>query len=140
MTNPLQRFPMERAEIDRLVAAFYARVRRHEVLGPIFIRAIGPEGDPHWPEHEAKIASFWRNAILMDREYQGRPMQAHLMNGEVRPEHFALWLDLFEATAHDVLPDDKATPISALARKIGKGLKWGLESATQPQGGIPKLV
>lgn len=138
--NPLQRFDMEREDIDRLMAAFYARIRRHEVLGPIFLRAVGPESDrAAWQAHEAKIASFWRNAILMDREYQGSPMQAHLQNGEVEPGHFELWLALFHETARDVLTPEKAASISALAERVGKGLRWGLESARPLTGGVPIL-
>lgn len=137
--NPLQRFPMDPADIDRLVPAFYARIRRHEVLGPIFARAIAPDYGPEWQAHEVRIAAFWRNAIQIDRDYRGSPMQAHMMNGEVRPEHFPLWLETFHATARDVLPPAKATAISALAERIGRGLRWGLESALERQDGPPKL-
>lgn len=138
--NPVQRFDMDAEDIDRLMSAFYARIRAHDTLGPIFIRAVGAPGDPHWKDHEAKIASFWRNAILMDREYRGSPMQAHFLNGEVKPEHFEPWLDLFHMTARDVLSPDKAASICALADRIGKGLRWGLESATENRlGEVPNL-
>jgi hemoglobin len=33
-------------EIDRLVETFYARVRQHHRLGPIFEKAVGPDGSP----------------------------------------------------------------------------------------------
>ncbi|MBV7408445.1 group III truncated hemoglobin [Maritimibacter sp. DP1N21-5] len=139
--SPLQRFPMEREDIDRLMTAFYARIRKHKVLGPIFARAIAPENGPEWKVHEEKIASFWRNAILMDRDYRGSPMQAHVTNGEVMPEHFPLWLEVFHETARDVLPPEKAASMSALAERIGQGLRWGLESVQERQGqsGPPNL-
>lgn len=138
--NPLQRFPMESADIDRLVAAFYTRVRRHEVIGPIFARAISDQNDDTWRAHETKIASFWRNAIQIDRDYRGSPMQAHFMNGEVKPEHFPIWLGLFHDTARDVLTPEKAAAISALADRIGQGLRWGLESAQERHdSGPPNL-
>jgi hemoglobin len=139
--NPLQRFDMDREDIDRLMRAFYARIRRHEVLGPIFARAVSPEDGPEWRAHEDKIASFWRNAILMDREYRGSPMQAHVTNGEVRPEHFPMWLEVFHETARDVLPPEKAASMSALAERIGRGLRWGLESVLEREAdaGPPKL-
>ena len=139
--TPLQRFPMEREDIDRLVHAFYARVRQHEVLGPIFARAIAPDEGPEWAHHDEKIASFWSNAILMDRDYRGSPMQAHVTNCEVMPEHFPIWLGVFHETARDVLPPEKAASMSALADRIGQGLRWGLESLHQRMAdtGPPKL-
>ena len=138
--NPLQRFPIDREEIDTLMRVFYARMRKHEVLGPIFARAIAPEDGAVWRAHEEKIAGFWRNAILMDRGYQGSPMQAHFQNGEVKPEHFPIWLELFHDTARDVLPPEKAASMSALAERTGKGLRWGLESAQERHDqGPPKL-
>lgn len=138
--NPLQRFDMDREDIDRLMRAFYARIRAHDVLGPIFARAISAQDGDEWRAHEDKIASFWRNAIQIDREYRGSPMQAHLMNGEVKPEHFPIWLGLFHDTAREVLPAGKAAAISALAERIGQGLRWGLESAQERHDqGPPKL-
>lgn len=140
LPNPLQRFDMDPEDIDRLMRVFYTRIRAHDVLGPIFARAIAPEDGPDWRAHEAKIASFWRNAIQIDRDYRGSPMQAHFMNGEVRPEHFPLWLELFHDTAREVLSPQKAASISALAERIGQGLRWGLESASaRHDQGPPKL-
>ena len=56
------RFDVTPEQIDRVVAVFYAAIRRHEVLGPIFNAHV-----TDWPEHEEKIARFWRNAILRER-------------------------------------------------------------------------
>jgi len=60
--------------IRTLVAAFYARVRVHPVLGPIFARAIA---DEQWPAHEAKLADFWSSVLLMTGRFKGSPMAAH---------------------------------------------------------------
>ena len=91
--------------------------------------------------HEAKIAGFWRAAFQIDHSFRGSPMQAHVTTGEVRPEHFPLWLETFHATARDVLPADKAARMSALADRVGQGLRWGLESVLERQNasGPPKL-
>ena len=45
-------------EVIDLVHAFYARVRRDEVLGPIFNTHIDD-----WDQHLAKLVDFW-SAIL----------------------------------------------------------------------------
>ncbi|MEC7764626.1 MAG: group III truncated hemoglobin [Pseudomonadota bacterium] len=141
-SDPNTQPPVVTAEdIDRLIPAFYARLRAHEVLGPIFARAITPEYGPEWQAHEEKVAGFWRAALQIDRSFRGSPMQAHVTNGEVRPEHFPLWLDTFHATARDVLPADKAAHMSAIADRIGQGLRWGLEGVLERQNasGPPKL-
>ena len=58
------RFDVTPDDIDRVVAVFYAAVRKDDVLGPVFAAKV-----TDWPPHEAKIAAFWRNAILLERSY-----------------------------------------------------------------------
>lgn len=118
-------------QIDRLVAAFYARARRDEVLGPIFLRAVGT-GAEAWASHEAHIASFWRNALGLDRSFSGSPMMKHLENPEVQPQHFPIWLDLFRQTAAEVLTPADALAIAELADRIGQSLAMGLSQFRAP--------
>lgn len=115
------RFPVTPAQVDRVVAVFYAAVRRHEVLGPVFAGHVAD-----WPEHEEKIARFWRNAILSERAYDGNPMQVHRRAGDVLPEHFPLWLALFDETLRRTLPAEAAAAWSALAHRIGAALRMGV--------------
>ncbi|SMO73162.1 group III truncated hemoglobin [Ruegeria faecimaris] len=116
-------FDITADEIATLVNQFYARIRVHPDLGPVFDRAI-----EDWPEHEEKIAAFWRGAILREAGYSGNPMQVHLANSEILPEHFRLWLDLFEDTAKKALKPATAEAFSHLASRIGKGLSFGIEN------------
>lgn len=139
-TRPLQKFDMEPEDIDRLVAAFYKKVRAEPTLGPVFAQAIAPEDGPEWRAHEAKIASFWRNVIGIDRSYSGNPTAAHVSNPRVMPGMFSVWLDLFEETAHEVLSPEKAAPISALARRIGDGMRYAVTNRNQPRGAPPVLM
>ncbi|WP_126976920.1 group III truncated hemoglobin [Frigidibacter oleivorans] len=132
-TPPPPRFPVTRDQIDRVVAAFYAQVRREPVLGPVFAAHV-----TDWTTHEAKIAAFWRNAILMDRGYDGSPMRAHLQAGDVRADHFPRWLALFDATLARELPPDVAAAWSALAHRIGQGLRMGV-AEVETRGGVPVL-
>ena len=53
------RFAITPAQIDQVVARFYAAIRQDPGLGPVFAAHV-----TDWPVHEEKIASFWRNAIL----------------------------------------------------------------------------
>ena len=133
MTIP-PRFNVTPEQIDRVVAVFYAAIRRHEVLGPIFGRHV-----TDWPEHEEKIARFWRNAILFERSYDGNPMRTHMQAGDVKAEHFAPWLMLFDETLRRTLPEDSAAGWSALAHRIGAGLRMGVEDLRDRAPGAPIL-
>lgn len=133
-TRPLPRLEITPDQIARVVSVFYAAVRRHEVLGPVFAAHV-----EDWPEHEEKIARFWRNAILREGGYDGNPMRVHMAAGDVRAEHFAPWLMLFDETLRRTLPEDLARQWSALVHRIGAGLRMGVEDLRTRREGPPKL-
>ncbi|WP_281995734.1 group III truncated hemoglobin [Ruegeria faecimaris] len=128
------RFPATAEQIMSQVSAFYARVRQDEALAPVFANHVSD-----WPPHENKIAAFWRNAILHERCYDGNPQRIHIERPDIRPELFDHWLDLFEEVAHSTLPAETALPWVALARRIGVGMKVGVQSARQPKDAPPIL-
>lgn len=132
------RFPITGPEIDRVVARFYARIRDHQTLGPIFNGHIGTDTNL-WRTHEAKIASFWRSALLSEGSYNGNPMQAHMAAGDVEAGHFAPWLALFDEVLCDELPPQTAQAFSALAHRIGQGLRMGVTDFRAPQSAVPSL-
>ncbi|GGH35804.1 hemoglobin [Cribrihabitans marinus] len=132
MTMP-PRIPVTEAQIDLVVSEFYARVRTHTELGPVFAAHVSD-----WPAHEKKIASFWRNALLLHRGYDGNPMRVHQGAGNVQQRHFPLWLALFDTVLEQELPQPLARSWSALAHRIGRGLSYGLPAEGRP-GGIPNL-
>lgn len=86
-----RRFEITAEEIGVVVARFYADIRHHPVLGPVFARHV-----TDWSEHESRIMSFWRNAILREQGYDGNPMFVHKEAGDIRAEMFPIWLDLFD--------------------------------------------
>lgn len=122
------------AEIDAVVADFYAAIRTHPGLGPVFASHV-----TDWPAHEAKIARFWRNALLYERVYDGNPMQVHKAAGNVHPGMFDPWLGLFDATLRRNLTPTIAAQWSALAHRIGMGLRYGLVPASMDAEGVPSL-
>lgn len=127
-------FPITPEQIDAQVAAFYAAVRRDPQLGPIFANHV-----QDWPEHEAKIGRFWRNAILRDRVYDGSPMLAHRQAGDVEADHFPHWLALFDATLMQTLPPEPAAGWSAMAHRIGRALSMGVSDARRPSDAVPRF-
>jgi hemoglobin len=131
MTALPARFPVTDAQIDLVVAEFYAAIRQHPGLGPVFAAHV-----TDWPAHEAKIAGFWRNAIRSDRSYEGNPMRVHQQAGDVRPGMFIPWLGLFDTVLRRNLEPPTAEAWSALAHRIGESLMMGLMRWNE---GVPVL-
>lgn len=127
------RIPVTEAQIDRVVTRFYARIRAHPALGPVFAAHV-----TDWAAHEAKIGRFWRGVLLMQRGYDGNPMQVHLAAGNVKATHFPVWLSLLDAVLDEELPAPLAQGWSKLAHRIGRGLSYGLPEQTGADA-VPKL-
>jgi hemoglobin len=119
-------------DITVVVTEFYRRARGHPVLGSVFQKHVSD-----WVSHEDKIGHFWRGALLRDRGYSGNPMQKHIAAGNVQPEHFPIWLEVFDAVLRDVLPKDKANHWSTLAHRIGQSLSYGLVYASSKAADLP---
>ncbi|MBN8630389.1 MAG: group III truncated hemoglobin [Rhodobacterales bacterium] len=125
------RFDITADQIARVVATFYASVRGHPALGPVFAAHV-----TDWPAHEDKIIRFWKNAILHERGYDGNPLAVHRAAGNVRLGMFSVWLGLFDSVLRQELPSDTAEHWSALAHRIGRGLMFGLQDTA---GAPPSL-
>jgi hemoglobin len=86
-----------RADIEAFVDAFYARVRRDDILGPIFDDVAQTD----WTEHLPKMYDFWHTVLFGVSAFRGNPLGVHLaLNTQVSlgPAAFARWLALFHAT------------------------------------------
>lgn len=111
------------ALIERLVRAFYAKIRTDAVLAPIFEARI-----QHWEPHLARMCAFWSSVALMSGRYHGTPMAKH-MPLPVDADHFDRWLTLFEETAVEVCPPAAAAHFVELARRIAASLELGIAGA-----------
>jgi len=134
MTTLPPKLDITRPEIERVVAAFYAQIRAHPVLGPVFAAHI-----IDWSPHEAKITRFWASAILHERSYDRNPMAVHIKAGNVRPGMFSVWLELFDTVLKAELQPDQARAWSVLAHRIGRSLRAGVVDRETLPGGVPKL-
>jgi hemoglobin len=102
--------------IFKLIRTFYADVRQHAVLGPIFNAKIHD-----WPAHLEKIAEFWALQTGGESRYRGGFGVAHLRL-ELRPEHFQHWLNLWEYNNARNLPEREAAEMNRLAHEFGRRL------------------
>jgi hemoglobin len=106
-----------RHALTKLLKFFYADVRQHHDIGPIFAAHI-----TDWPTHLEKIADFWSGATGGPALYTG-PMpfkHLHLALGEV---HFQAWLGLWHRHCKAHLPAREAHELIARAEAIGLRLR-----------------
>lgn len=108
--------------LDALLRTFYADVRQHAVLGPIFNARIHD-----WPSHLAKIAEFWSLQTGGPSRYSGGFGAAHL-RFPIEPEHFQHWLALWEFNCQRQLTPTSAQAMIAIAHELGSRLRRLVES------------
>ncbi len=109
--------------IAHLVDAFYARVRRDPVLGPVFAAAIAEDA---WPAHLQRMYAFWSSVMLTSGRYKGNPVDVHAQVAGMHPSLFEVWLDQFERTAREMFRPDLAEGFAVKARRIAESLKLAL--------------
>lgn len=110
-------------DIDRLVPAFYDRVRADQILGPIFNQAIDD-----WPLHLEKLKAFWSSVMLGTGRYKGQPMVAHVRHEpHMTADNFGRWLALWRQTSGDILAPDVAAAFQEKADRIAESLQLGIQ-------------
>lgn len=113
---------IDEALISQLVDRFYDKVRADSLIGPVFADRI-----EDWDPHLAQMKLFWSSVALGTGVYNGRPMPKH-MRLPVDAEHFDRWLDLFEATARELLTPAGAEHVLVRARRIAESFELGVAS------------
>lgn len=94
---------IDEAYIDHLVDAFYVKVRAHPELGPVFDDVVQHD----WPGHLQKMKLFWHSIALRTGTYRGNPMILHTSLNNAKPEHFTIWMELFDETLRESAPNEQ---------------------------------
>ena len=106
-----------RADIERLVNAFYERVRKDELLGFIFDEVARTR----WEVHLPKMYAFWETVVFGTGSYQGNPLAAHAklvpMTAMGR-EQFDRWLEVFKGTVDELFDGQNAFLLKERATSI----------------------
>ena len=118
----MQSDTITRENVKQLVADFYAKVRKHEALGPIFIGAIGAS-DELWNAHIEHITAFWTRMLLNEGEFSGQPMKTHAELPPFPKERFGDWLGLWEQTLNEIYTPQVASGILERAKGIAAHFK-----------------
>jgi hemoglobin len=125
-----ERTGITEAMIERLVRAFYAKVRVDAVLAPVFKARI-----QDWEPHLSQMCAFWSSVALTTGRYHGTPMAKHLPL-PVDAAHFDRWLELFEQTTREISPPAAAAHFVACARRIAASLELGVATANGVMLGV----
>lgn len=104
------------ADVKLLVHQFYLKVRKDELLSPIFSKVI-KKGN--WEMHLNQMCSFWETILLYKRSYTGDPLVKHLPL-EISKIHFDRWVLLIENTVDKLFLGDVANEAKRRASAIAK--------------------
>lgn len=116
----VERTGIDEAMIERLVRAFYARVREDALLAPVFAERIDD-----WEPHLERMCAFWSSVALLTGRYRGQPTAKHQPLA-IDARHFDRWLDLFESTARKLCPPAAAEHFIERARNIAQSLELAI--------------
>ncbi|WP_088308298.1 DUF1971 domain-containing protein [Novosphingobium sp. B 225] len=117
------------ADLERVIPAFYARVREDALIGPVFNQAIAD-----WPHHLQKLVAFWSSVMRSTGRYKGSPMAAHARHrNTITPEMFTRWLALWSEVTSAMLNEQGAAAMQAKAALIADSLQLGLFFRLDPK-------
>ena len=118
-----------RADVERLVRAFYGRALTDPIIGYIFTDVAKLDLEAHVPE----IASFWETILLGAQSYRGGAFRPHAelhMKVRLRSGHFERWLVLWRATVDELFEGDRAELAKAHALRVARAFHGRLEAMT----------
>jgi hemoglobin len=128
-----QALGIDDALISELVETFYARVRCHPVLGPIFASKV-----VNWAPHLARMKDFWASIAIESGRFRGNPMLKHIAIPGLSPAHFTMWLGLWDETLTEVVTNpDAASLFRDGAQRIATSLQTGI---ALHKGGLAALT
>lgn len=123
-----------RADVERLVRAFYRDAAMDDRLGPVFAAA-----HVDWPHHIATLTDFWCWQLFTEPGYSGNPLRAHEPVHARTPftaAHYERWLELFEETIDASFAGPVAEQAKQRARRMARALRRLLDGRSDP-GSVP---
>ncbi|GGC02437.1 preprotein translocase subunit TatC [Oxalicibacterium flavum] len=114
-------------EVRTLVHAFYAKVRKDDLLGPIFNSRVHD-----WDEHLATLTTFWSSILRGSGAYSGTPMQKHAALPHLDEDLFRRWLALFLETTGEQPNQAMGQRAYTMAQRIAQSLWYGWQMNRKP--------
>lgn len=112
-----------RSDVSQLVNLFYAKIRKDELLGPIFNKHIA---DKEWPAHLSKLTDFWETNLFGIIKFKGNPSAKHInvdaqSDYTIEQNHFGKWLQLWFETVDELYEGELAAKAKEAARRMSTG-------------------
>lgn len=112
-----------RKDISFLVHTFYNKIRKDDLLGPIFNSHIP---DEKWPEHLKKLTDFWETNLFGVAKFKGNPTKKHVnvdhnLKHTIGQEHFGRWLQIWFQTIDSLFEGHLANRAKEGARRMAHG-------------------
>lgn len=92
---------LDRADIEKLVNAFYVKVKGDGLIAPFFMEVA----HVNWEKHLPIMYDFWENVLFHNGDYAGNPMKQHKILSAKMPItsiHFSRWIQLFNETVDEL--------------------------------------
>lgn len=119
----------DRKDIQFLVDHFYDKVRKDNLLAPVFALRI-----TDWSPHLETMYRFWNAALFGVKEYMGNPFARHALLPIDGP-HFEQWIKLFYETVDEhfagAIADKAKTKAMIMAHTFYKRIHERKELPTQ---------
>lgn len=121
----------DRADVERLVRAFYAKAMTDPIIGWLFTDVARLDLEEHVPQ----IASFWETVLLGTKSYSGTPFEPHARlhaKANLRAGHFGRWLALWTETVDELFAGPTAEMAKAHALRVAQAFHARLRSYPAP--------
>ena len=112
-----------RKDIEKLVNAFYEKVKTDGVIGYLFVDVA----KVNWELHLPKMYDFWENILFFTANYEGNPMLKHKelhQKSTMNETHFQHWNKLFNETVDQLFQGSKADEIKNRASNIAQTMMY----------------
>lgn len=121
-----------RADIVRLVNAFYAKVRADEPLGHVFDGVA----KVNWEMHLPKLYDFWDTVLFRAGTFRGNPIAAHMKlvdQADLGWPMFERWLGLFRGTVDELFTGENACHIIRCAEDMARVIHSKIHDIPNPR-------
>ena len=116
-----------RADIERLVRAFYEQALADTMIGYLFTDVAKLDLEAHVPE----ITDFWETILLGARSYSGGAFAPHAAlhhKSPLRAGHFERWLQLWRATVDGMYAGPHAELAKSHALRVARAFHGRLQT------------
>ncbi len=120
----------DRADIRKLVTAFYERLLKDEDFKHIFLAVMQKD----MLAHIDTLMDFWESTLFQAGKYKGDTIDAHLEvhhQYRLNAAHFSKWLEIFNETVNDHFEGNIATQAKQKASTLATIIRLKIDNLEQ---------